>query len=267
LDGVEGQDLQIINFRMKTMDPDGFDLTFNPTDDPEPVLLMKAGDLLTDYSEWESEEGMFAGRIQKIDVPTLQITIEDLRPSDSGQYKLIDQKGNLALIVELNVEKKELPNFVYVGFAVAILFVLVCSRCCVKKWCRKTTRKNARQTEAAPAAYYYENATQPSTSAHPSSSYGPTYSATVCPKEPASTYHQPLIPGPENLHVSSSQPQVVASTASHEPASTAFLGVDTLSSDAGPQFELKGMLFPSAPPLSSHTSFSDVYTSDKLNFL
>ena len=105
LDGVEGQDLEIINFR-SSMDSDWFDLTFNPTNDPKPVLLMKAGDLLTDHMEWESEGEMFAGRIHKVDLPKLQIVIEDVRSSDSGHFKLIDQKGNLALIVELNVECK-----------------------------------------------------------------------------------------------------------------------------------------------------------------
>ena len=69
--------------------------------------------------------------------------------------------------------------------------------------------------------------------------------------------HQPAFPGVDTL--SSDADQVVASTASHE---TAFPGVDTLSSDADCQFELKGMEFPSAPP-----SVSEVYTSDKLNFM
>lgn len=42
---------------------------------------------------------------------------------------------------------------------------------------------------------------------------------------------------------------------------------DCLSSDPEPKFELKGLTFPFAPPLSSDSTFSDVYTSDKLNFL
>lgn len=40
-----------------------------------------------------------------------------------------------------------------------------------------------------------------------------------------------------------------------------------LSSDPDPKFELKGTIFPSAPPLSSDSAFCDVYNSDKLNFL
>lgn len=39
-----------------------------------------------------------------------------------------------------------------------------------------------------------------------------------------------------------------------------------LVTDTEPRFELKGMTFPSAPPLSSDSSHCDVYTSDKLNF-
>lgn len=42
---------------------------------------------------------------------------------------------------------------------------------------------------------------------------------------------------------------------------------DFLSSEAEPTFELKGSISPSAPPLSSDTTFCDVYNSDKLNFL
>ncbi|KAG8004060.1 hypothetical protein GBF38_008142, partial [Nibea albiflora] len=38
-------------------------------------------------------------------------------------------------------------------------------------------------------------------------------------------------------------------------------------SDPEPRFEVKGLTFPSAPPLSSDSTGSDVYTSDKLNFL
>lgn len=33
-----------------------------------------------------------------------------------------------------------------------------------------------------------------------------------------------------------------------------------------PRFELKGMTFPSSLPLSSDSTYCDVYTSDKLNF-
>lgn len=40
-----------------------------------------------------------------------------------------------------------------------------------------------------------------------------------------------------------------------------------LSSEPELTFELKGVTFPTAPPLSSDSTLSDVYTSDKLNFL
>lgn len=49
-----------------------------------------------------------------------------------------------------------------------------------------------------------------------------------------------------------------------EPLSS---GYSCLSSDSQPTFELKGLTGPSAPPLSSYSTTSDVYTSDKLNFL
>lgn len=39
-----------------------------------------------------------------------------------------------------------------------------------------------------------------------------------------------------------------------------------LSSGPDPKFELKGTIFPSAPPLSSDSAVCDVYNSDKLNF-
>lgn len=45
------------------------------------------------------------------------------------------------------------------------------------------------------------------------------------------------------------------------------LGSDCLTSDPDTKFELKGLTLPSPPPLGSDSGFSDVYTSDKLNFL
>lgn len=51
------------------------------------------------------------------------------------------------------------------------------------------------------------------------------------------------------------------------PAEQASAPTAPLYSDPGIQFELKGRNFPSAPPLSSDSTFCHVYTSDKLNYI
>lgn len=72
------------------------------------------------------------------------------------------------------------------------------------------------------------------------------------------------------LHSSASvrEPATCLSFSFQDIASTEQPDAPTLplQSDLGPRFEVKGMTFPSAPPLGSDSA-CEVYTSEKLNFL
>lgn len=250
---VQGEDVDITF----GIDPVLLDMTFQSDSDySEKEVLMKEGELQK-YNTW-----MFAGRIRKLPEPTLHITIEDLQPSDSGRFEFTDVKGNKGFVVDMMVKDRYPPYVRYIVAAVSVLTVVFC--CCYvrKRCCKKTARKNhsVPETEAAPDVYYHDDNTQPSTSAHPSASHGPTYSYPLYHNQPGPTPQPPMVTVPEDPHMSSSQPEAGAAS-SQEPPS-----YDSLFSGAEPQFELRGT-FPSAPPLSSDTPYSDVYTSDKLNFM
>ncbi|XP_030000588.1 uncharacterized protein LOC115426617 isoform X2 [Sphaeramia orbicularis] len=191
------------------------------------------------------------------------IIIDPLQYEDSGTFEFRDKKGNLAQRVELEV-KTSFPAPLYYVIIVGSLFLVFVICCCVKKCCCKksSSKRNnpAPQPAAAPAVYYHDT-TQPT---------GPSQStaspATVYSYQPTSTTDGPPTYNQVNVSVNPPRPEVAAAGGQ---GATPLLSnsSDFISSDSDPRFDMKGISFASAPPLNSDTTISDVYTSDKLNFL
>ncbi|XP_023184514.1 uncharacterized protein LOC111607014 isoform X1 [Xiphophorus maculatus] len=120
---------------------------------------------------------------------------------------------------------------------------------------------------------------QPNTAVYPPqpASVYPPQPASVYPPQPASVYPpQPASvypPQPASANPPQPEPSLYpplsefGPPASQGSAATPTFSSDMFSPDAEPRFQLKGLAFPSAPPLSSDVPICDVYNSDKLSFL
>ncbi|KAF1384645.1 hypothetical protein PFLUV_G00122350 [Perca fluviatilis] len=222
-------------------------VTFTPAGEVEKNTLMEAGNLVTDD--------------RRIRIMRNGIEIDPVNIIDSGTFEFRDQQGYLAKIVELRVEDELLPSvlhpYAYIAIIGGIIFAVVVCCCCVKKCCCKNSsskrHESAPETEAAPAVYYHD-LIQPA---------GPSYSVAPVPDNS----YQPMNSLVSGEHTTTSLEPSVEPLGGQggDPAPT--LGFDCLSSDPVPKFELKGLSIPSALPLVSDSTFCDVYTSDKLNFL
>ncbi|XP_030000589.1 uncharacterized protein LOC115426618 [Sphaeramia orbicularis] len=187
------------------------------------------------------------------------IVVDPVKAEDSGVFKFRDVKGNLIQRVDVNVTMYEIPVWMYALFVTGVIFGMIFCCCCIKKCCYKksSSKRNnpAPQSAAAPDVYYHA-VTQPT---------HPKYSRT----SPARVYsHQPVTPPPiyaEPTSTSGGPP--VAAPGGQGTTPLPSNPSDVISSNSGPQFELKGLYFSSASPLSSDSAITDVYSSDKLNFL
>ncbi|XP_078116824.1 uncharacterized protein LOC144524437 isoform X1 [Sander vitreus] len=216
-------------------------VTFTPAGEVEKNTLMEAGNLVTDD--------------RRIQIMPNGIEINPVNIIDSGTFEFRDQQGHLAQIVEVIVKDEPPPSvlhpYVYIAIIGGIIFAVVVCCCCVKKCCCKNSsskrHESAPETAAAPAVYYHD-LIQPAGPV-PDNSYQPMNS--LVSGEPTTTSLEPSV-------------EPLGGQGGY-PAPT--LGSDCLSSDPVPKFELKGQSIPSALPLVSDSTFCDVYTSDKLNFL
>ncbi|KAM8909782.1 uncharacterized protein AB9W97_006470 isoform 2-T2 [Spinachia spinachia] len=166
--------------------------------------------------------------------------------SCNGSYEVRDQNDNTAIVVSLEMEAQ--PNFLSgIGVAVAVLSMFFC--CCRKICgCGKSNSKEA-QTETAAAEP--ERHSEPS---GPSSDQLIEPSGTNYFSQPSSTLSDSLVHHHPYEDLPPSYSEVLLEA--QQPAAP------TADCDPEPKFEFKGMTFPSGPPLES-----DVYTSDKPNFL
>ncbi|XP_073342579.1 uncharacterized protein [Pagrus major] len=236
-------------------------VTFTPVGDLKKQTLMEAGDLVVE-DDWRTTS--FSGRIQ---VMQNAIEIDPVEITDSGTFEYRDTRGNLAQVVTVEVIPGPTPTYVYVAIIGGIVLAVFVCCCCVRKCCCK--KSSSKRDQSAPAAVYYHDQDQPA---------GPSYSAAPAPdysyqpvnppasRQPAATSVGPSVHNPVNIHMNPLQPEVSA-PGGLEAAPAPPLSSDCLSSEPPPEFELKGLTFSSAPPLSSDSTISDVYTSDKLNFL
>ncbi|KAK5864843.1 hypothetical protein PBY51_016052 [Eleginops maclovinus] len=183
---------------------------------------------------------------------------EALQMSCQGRYEIRDQNDDRALVMELEMHAPfELSS---VGIGVGIFFspLLLCivSYCC----CRGSSSKNkTSENEAADPDVQYEEYDLEPVRLRPDQVSEP--SVTLYPAQPSLTPTDPLI----HNHPSEEMPPTYAEVlaASGQTDAPTF----PVHSDPEPRFEVKGMTFPSAPPLKSDSTISDVYTSSKLNFL
>lgn len=203
----------------------------------------------------------------RVEITDRYFAINNAKLEDSGSYEFFDDQDNLVLRVKVEVIANE-TTWVYVVVFALILFAVTFCWCCVKKrCCKKSTDKRnspATQTEAVAPAVYYPETSQPT---HP---HAPTYS--YQPVNPPAS-RGPTVTSPEppmfnSVMADMSPPPPTQGTApeSYRPTSFTPTSYGFTMSDSEPTFDLKRMPF-SAPPLSSDTSISHVYTSDKLNFL
>ncbi|KAI1888216.1 hypothetical protein AGOR_G00182730 [Albula goreensis] len=223
-----------------------------------------------------------------------EFQISELRGSDSGEYRIVDLAGNLAYVVQLTVEGPDYMKYLPV-VALAIGAVLLC--CCIRKVCCKKKPP----PPAQPVVYGADPS--PAQSVAPSVPTQPQWSGTGTtwkpgPSTPGYTcvFEKVTRPTPVTERGSSNPSQGYTplmdtaanpSPAPDEGSSCLTQGVgeeemaypsfpisyDCLHSDhSGIQFEMeKGSkatdFFSTLPLNTDKPGTSNVYTSDKLNFL
>ncbi|XP_073343484.1 uncharacterized protein [Pagrus major] len=236
-------------------------VTFTTNGTQASQTLLKAGKVVIKDDQISTS---FSGRIWVIHDG---IEIYPVKSTDAGTFKFSDPQGNLAQVVTVTVNPELTPTYVYVAIIGGIVLALFVCCCCVRKCCCK--KSSSKRDQSAPDAVYYHEPDQPA---------GPSYSAAPAPDysyqpvnppaygELAATSVGLSVNNPVNIHVNPRQPEVSAPGGQRATPAPS-LGSDCLTSDHDTKFELKGVTFPSAPPLGSDSGFSDVYTSDKLNFL
>ncbi|KAK9518035.1 hypothetical protein VZT92_023363 [Zoarces viviparus] len=255
-----------VNERLLILTPQSvtpWTVTFTPEGGKKKQSLMHEGGLFTDF-----DLGTFSRRMVAVHNG---IQIDPVESTDSGTFEFRDQQGYLVQTVQVSVNPEELATFVYVGIAVGIVFAVIVCCCCVRKCCcKKSSSKRAEsapQTAATPAAYYRNTnpPVAPGYSAAPALGHSSHYSRNaVVSRERTTISLEPSRYNSINVDVNYPHPEV-APLGGQGVDPAPLLGSDCLSSEPGPRFELKGVH--SAPPLSSGSTFCDVYTSDKLNFL
>ncbi|CAB1432771.1 unnamed protein product [Pleuronectes platessa] len=160
-----------------------------------------------------------------------------------GYFEVRNQFGGVALNVTVDLMDEPF-DLGYIGICVgASLASLICC-CCVKRCCCKSSKKKDTDSAAAEVAVAYNEYD------HEPVALGP---AQPTPR-PATYYTAPPSQAPTGPLVSA-------------PAEPADAPGPSLLSDSALQFELKGMNFPCAPPLSADPTYISVYTSNKLDFL
>ncbi|XP_077588875.1 uncharacterized protein LOC144207334 isoform X2 [Stigmatopora nigra] len=216
-----------------------------------------------------------------------RLEFDPVKLGDSGVYTFRDADGNMAFWADVQVEEVPTPAYAYVVIVgVVLAAVAICCCCCRKCCCKKKSAKSPAAAAqeatgpAAPATYYHGTnpATGPSYSAPPPAVPAATYSY-----QPAATYSyqpaaNPVFPGEPpsfgapaynrvDVHPDPTPTQLeVAPAPTLTPALTLTRAAPPADDDDGPKFELKGLRFSSAPPLSTDSTFVSVYNSDKLNF-
>lgn len=242
----------------------------------------------------------------KFKITNRYLAIEYATPEDAGTYDFLDKDGNLILRVWLEVREVEKVWVSLVVLAAIFLgFVSCCccvKKCCGKGSGDKTNGPESETEAAAPSNTQGTQTPEPVTpllSREPRVVFPdpPTYNeagghldppppyeeyGTQSPALPVPAYSfQPNNPPPcTEPTMDSSEPAIrddvandAAMVAVDQPDQVSAAGATTftinsfdLTTDSDPQFELRGLTLPSAPPLSSNDSNSVEYTSDKLNF-
>ncbi|XP_034398811.1 uncharacterized protein LOC117737179 [Cyclopterus lumpus] len=188
------------------------------------------------------------------------IANDDLQISCSGRYEIRDQNDNTASVVSLEMEQLPYePSHIGIGFGV---FLAPFFFCCVKFCCcgKSTSKEDRTETAAAdPDAQYQEYDNEPD-GARSDQLIQP--SGVQHPAQPSFTPAGPLVHDYPSVSLPPAYSEIFSSPVEQPDAPSV-----PVYSDPEPKFEMKGVTFPSAPPLSSDSTYCDVYTSEKLNFL
>ncbi|XP_029296756.1 uncharacterized protein LOC115014211 isoform X2 [Cottoperca gobio] len=179
------------------------------------------------------------------------ISNDDLQMSCQGRYQIKDQNGDTAVEVTLEMEPLSYATSPIGISAGVFLSSLFC--CCVRRCCRKSASKEDKSESEAPEPdVQYQVYDLEPVRLRPDHLSEP--SGTHYPAQPPYTPTDPLIHNHPTVDVPPAYSEVSAPPV-------------PVHSDSEPRYELKGMTFPSAPPLSSESTTCDVYTSAKFNFL
>uniref|UniRef100_UPI0037E944FC uncharacterized protein n=1 Tax=Semicossyphus pulcher TaxID=241346 RepID=UPI0037E944FC len=231
------------------LEPNSCNIYFFPKGQPE-VLIVSNGQLLYSYGEHDCE-GF------ELLLPC-GISNEALQMSCNGRFEVKDQNDNTALMLVLKMEPTPSSfDTTYIGIGFGVFFSIVSCCCCARrcyKYISCSEKDESESPDAEPAEYYHEYDHEP---AGPRRDELGQPSETLYPALPSYTKTGPQIHHPPTYsEVSAPAEPSDAPTASDAPTSP-------LSSNPEPRFEFS---FPSAPPLNSDSTYSHVYTSDKLNF-
>ncbi|KAG7462044.1 hypothetical protein MATL_G00198330 [Megalops atlanticus] len=266
-------------------------LYFTPINDHTKLVLVRNGIVEEDQEEFWARTSVESG----------EIIIENVKPSDSGDYEIQDKRRNVISVTTLEVEppphSKYLPLIALVG-VVVLLCICIKRRCCRKKPVQTCA-------QGQPAAYgevsAYAHPVPPSVPSQPqwsgmqtnvnpspaSGRYTPVKGNTPRPSPAAGRRPWEEAAGSRPTEVDGGTPKPPTSARMQTPQdppsvsaqeSEGFypsfpINKDCLrSSDAGIQFEFwKGHQSDddfSTLPLNEDTSQKcSVYASDKLNFL
>ncbi|XP_076594549.1 uncharacterized protein LOC143325418 [Chaetodon auriga] len=186
---------------------------------------------------------------------------EDLKLSCQGRFDVRDSNGNTALKVSLEMEEPAFDGSkIGIGFGVSLLVMSCCTcmrHCCCGKSSSKKETSETPEAEAEPAVHYHEYDREP---VGPRPEHLSPPPDTHYPAPSSYTPSDPLIHNPP-MDVPPSYFEVSVPV---ERADAPAVPVP-LPSEPDQRFELKGMNFPSV--LGAGSAISDVYSSDKMNFL
>ncbi|XP_036069905.1 uncharacterized protein wu:fc21g02 isoform X1 [Oryzias melastigma] len=253
-----------------------FTVTFKPQDREENATIIRAGSVVRSSNPF----------YHRITIKNFGIDISHVECSDAGTFEFRDSAGNLALIYYVNITEshhsssnlsvKVVDVSVVVPVVVAILGLLCCCCYCCKKYCCKKTKPPSpvAQTLIDPKVYYHAyqpineetNISQPGVVLRASDKSAPSSSSG---NNPPSSDYQPAFETHQPTHEvkNISQPEVT-SQASKKSAPSSSFGYNPLSSsDYQPIFLVKGLNSTFYLPLSTEPCFTDVFNSDKMNFL
>ncbi|XP_029963566.1 uncharacterized protein LOC115400043 isoform X2 [Salarias fasciatus] len=184
-----------------------------------------------------------------------RLSNDEPQSSCSGHYEVRDENGDIALEVYMEMQSQYPIYFAIGGF---ILVVILVSCCATRLCCGRSSSRTKPPAVSEAVVRHNEYEQEPVGPRQNQLSQAPR---TRLAAEPSRTTTGPLIHDAPRVNLppaySSMYPHV------HQPNGAA----EPLCSEPEPRFELKGLNFNFTAPLGSDSTQSDVYTSNKLNFL
>ncbi|XP_008291364.1 uncharacterized protein LOC103365653 isoform X3 [Stegastes partitus] len=247
-----GQSLKIIS----SLDPDSCNIYFFPGGSYE-TEIVRNGWLQQDSSDCTGFEFL----------KPCGILQEYLQSSCHGYFEIRDQDDNKVWVVKVDMDPEPFEQS-YLGIGGGVLISALCT-CCIRCCCCGKSSSDKERSEAAADEDNNDNENEPAvrvqeydhepTGARQNQLHEP--SGMQRPAQPSYAPTAPLIHNPPFDFLPPAYSEAIASS---EPQHAVTV---PLSSDSGPRFEVRGMDFDAAAPLGSDATQSNVYNSDKLNFL